>query len=263
LRVCFIGDSHLACIKQAWDDGIAEQNPQIEATYFALPGKGMDYLTVQDGCLGSSEDKIARTLKFTSGGLARIEPSYDAYVLHGMHLSIVSALELCREPEIRRRLRNPDFLASAEFRERLCSAIENSVGIGVLRKLRMITQALAVIAPTPFADARLPALRSKMVQFGAARPLAVAFNDIASLVCRDLGAVFVPQSAETLADDGLAAKAEYSLNPSRFHDAVAKEDPSHMNEQYGAITLTALLEAVSLACPGAPNDQSAATSAAL
>lgn len=247
MRVCFIGDSHLACIKKAWDAELAARYPAVSPTFFAAPGRGMDRLDVRDGTLGSEDPEVTRILLMISGGAERIDAAYDVYALHGMHLSVIQALDLLRQMPGVRGTSRPEFVATPEFRAELRSAIEGSIAVGNLRKLREITRAPAFVSPTPMADARMQPLRRRLVDYETAQPLADLFDEMCSLVCRDLDARFVPQPPQTRFGDGLATKAEYSLNAARFsHKAeqIVREDASHMNAQYGREAGAAILDAV-------------------
>jgi len=235
-RLCFIGDSHLACIKKAWDAARAD------ATFFALPGKGMERLEVQGGALSSDSPDIARYLKFVSGGFDRIDGTYDAYALHAMHLGMAVPLALLREMHktapLATRVDAPDFRAA------LREAIDNSIAIATLRKLRQIAGAPVVVAPTPTAHGQFKGLRERLAERDAARPLAALFAEECDIVCRSLGASFVPQPVETLDEDGLGTKAEYSSGAARFWESASQQDAAHMNARYGAIMTAAILKAL-------------------
>jgi len=235
-RLCFIGDSHLACIRKAWDETSAD------ATFFALPGRGMARIEVRDGTLSSGNPDVVRTLKLVSGGLERIDAAYDAYVLHAMHLGTAVALTLLRDM---REVGAPAALVGrADFRAALRDGIESSIAVTTLRKLRAIARAPAVVSPTPLADTQFAALRASLVERGAAAALARLFAEECEAVCASLDARFVPQPPETLDADGLATRAEYARDAVRFADGKPSQDSSHMNARYGARVVAAVTAAL-------------------
>lgn len=236
MRLCFIGDSHLAGIRRAWDGTAAE------AAFFALPGRGMERLEVRDGTLTSGNPEILRYLEIVSGGPDRIDTSYDAYVLHAMHLGVAAAFTLLRDM---REAGAPATLVGREdFRAALRGRIEGSVAMTTLRKLRTIARAPVLVSPAPLADTLFAALRERLVELGAAVPLAHLFAEECEAVCASLNARFLPQPSETLGPDGLATKAEYTKDAARFVDDKPAQDASHMNAQYGAAVVAAVMAAL-------------------
>jgi hypothetical protein len=68
------------------------------------------------------------------------------------------------------------------------------------------------------------------------------FAEECALACLRLDAVFVPQPSETLGGDGLATKADYVKDAARFsQEPRKKEDIVHMNAQYGAAVVAAVM----------------------
>lgn len=243
-RLCFIGDSHLACIKKAWDRELAARHPEASAIFFAVPGSNIEHLEVRDGALSAENPKLRQYLVLSSGGLDRIDGSYDAYALHGMYLGVATALGTLRAGKGRPYLER---IASDGYRAQLRNAIENSVSITTLRKLRRITQAPAVLSPTAFTHGQMPWLRKRLVEMRAAEPLIALLDEELRRACRNLDAVFVPQPLETLGEDGLAAKPEYSASPVRYVtklDEPLPEDRSHLNVHYGAEMTAAVMTAL-------------------
>jgi hypothetical protein len=235
-RICFIGDSHLGSIRRAWDPA------RTDATFFALPGKGIARLNVNDGALSSDAPEIVRYLTLVSGGLDRIDGTYDVYVLHAMHLGIAVALTTLREM---RGAGSPAvILGTQDFRAALRNSFENSIAVTTLHKLRQITDAPAIVSPVPLLPTQFVWLRERLVELKIAGSLARLFVEECTALCRNLGAKFVPQPLETLDSDGLATKAEYTKNAARFSARAAEGDTLHMNAQYGAAVIAAVSAAL-------------------
>lgn len=236
MRLCFLGDSHLGAIRSAW------VSSRADATFFALPGKGMAHLEVHDGALLSHQPKAAEILFRISGGKDRIDGNYGTYVLHGMHLGMAETLSTLRDM---RDLGAPvKLVGTPDFRTALRKAIEDSLALNTLRKLRQISDAPAIVSPTPLMDAQFMGLRNRLVEFSVAGQLASLFIEECGDVCQGLGAEFVPQPPETLAADGLATRPEYTEGAARFSARAAEGDNVHMNAQYGAAVIERVMAAL-------------------
>src|SRR6185312_17159742 len=118
-----------------------------------------------------------------SGGLERIDASYDAYGLHALHLEIATALGLVRDLRKAGTVSLARFAAAPDYRAALRDAIENSLAVTTLRKLRRITHVPVAVSPAPMPDTLFAALRVRLAQLGAAAPLASLFAEECSLAC--------------------------------------------------------------------------------
>ncbi len=92
-RFCVFGDSHIACVKHAQDEGLV-QLEGIELEFWGAPGPQFRDLHLQDGCLvGSSQavrDSLARINPKRSAGLAPQE--FDGFLFIGCRLRITEFL---------------------------------------------------------------------------------------------------------------------------------------------------------------------------
>lgn len=222
LRICLIGDSHLAALKQGWPS-IEAEFPDTEVAFFAAGGDMMLDLVVRGRRLQPSTEKLREILKFTSGRGARIQNTFDRYVLCGLRFSIEFAVKL--------RTENGNSIAPDD----LYSVYDAAVGPETLRKLRRITDAPVVIVPTPFPafGRRVELSQHRTPQ--SDRDLAETFLSTCERIARDHGAAFLPQAAETVCADGISTLDEFAVGAARLWPGA--DDNSHMNAKFGAIAL--------------------------
>lgn len=238
-RLCLIGDSHLAALKSGW---APDAFPTIEPTFFAAPAKYMGDLAVADGALEASDDDLKRRLRLTSGDLTRIAGDYDRYLVHGLELSLALVLDLCRQvPGMRNSKSWQARVAAPSFMDTVDNVIRGSLAIRTAAKLRQVTAAPITLSPTPVSSARYPNLRLRLSENGNAQIVADMFSDACRRAALEVKAGFLPQPTDTLDTDGLATKPIYSREPARFLIPNAAEDLTHMNGEYGATVLRALL----------------------
>lgn len=81
-NICFIGDSHVAALRQALDDPRTAAHAD-RITIFGSRGSGLFSLREEDGALVTDEKKVRQDLNFT-GGARRIKLGhYDAFCIVG------------------------------------------------------------------------------------------------------------------------------------------------------------------------------------
>lgn len=236
--LCAIGDSHLAAVKLAWDR-IGQSDTRL--TFFAAPGKGTDLLRVRDGTLVIADRRASRAMKRTSG-LDSIRGDYDGYLVHGLGLGVnfaLSTLRIFRKQDAKRPL--ADIIADPEFCSQLESSICASRAVVALAKLRQISERPVLFSPLPLSMATECFLREKLREAGQGPALTAAFHAAVTRALETLKTTFLPQPADTLADDGVATAEKFSLAPERFGQANASADAAHMNAEYGEAVLRAFL----------------------
>ena len=85
MKICVIGNSHVAAIKLAYEALLAE-TPH-EMTFFAGLGRRIERFEVANGVLVPPADdhKIQYAINITSGGLTEVDPAlYDSFLIVGM-----------------------------------------------------------------------------------------------------------------------------------------------------------------------------------
>ena len=93
-RVCIVGNSHVAALRNG-SARIAAQFPDIEATFFGVPGRWLRSVKLvrgQNGTPGSlapADPEHSAFFRKMSGGQDRINVAdYDCFILVGLELSI-------------------------------------------------------------------------------------------------------------------------------------------------------------------------------
>lgn len=239
MRICLIGDSHLAALKQGWP---AESHAPVEPVYFAGHGKTMRGLAVTGDALAASNPVLEMALTRTSGGLNKIDGHYDRYVVHGLELGLGLVLEAfvtnfsCHEHGNRMA-----WLAHPSFADILRAALRNSMSVHIMNLLRQISNAPIVFSPTAMSEKKYKQIRNRLSETGHAAVLLDIFSSAVQDLERDLNASFLPQPTDTLCDDRMATKEIYSVDPARFAVRGQPDDNAHMNAAYGAAVVRDLL----------------------
>ena len=81
-RICFIGDSHVAALRQALDDPRASAHAE-RISIFGSRGLGLFSLRAEDGALVTDEKRVRQDLNFTGGARKIKFRKYDAFCIVG------------------------------------------------------------------------------------------------------------------------------------------------------------------------------------
>ena len=80
MKICLIGNSHLAALKMGWPE-IAQDLPDVQPAFFGARGAMMARLRVRGDRLVAKTAALAEQMSFVSGGLTEIVPGdYDAII---------------------------------------------------------------------------------------------------------------------------------------------------------------------------------------
>ncbi len=81
-RICVIGNSHIAAIKEELGDHQRRFFPHLDITFFGAPSGKMNGLGVFNGVLRPKpgKEELREFLTVTSRGKSQIEGDYDAYL---------------------------------------------------------------------------------------------------------------------------------------------------------------------------------------
>jgi hypothetical protein len=258
VKICLIGNSHLATLKRAWDVREDARRDGLSLTFFGSSGTSVSSLVFDDGYLVPREQKVARTFQLTAG-TDRIDlGSYDAFVFTGVVFEFRDFLAIFKThvllPQAHMRPKRP-ILSKAAFRQtvedlasqrcaggRLADTIRAAVGRPIV----------SIASPCPCESI----LRDKNFA-GYARsvddPFLGVLYEIYLAQARNLatarGWTFVPQDESTLRTPGLSLE-EYSVNSVDVGWTPGTEGPDkrddvwHMNARYGQLMLDRLLTAL-------------------
>jgi hypothetical protein len=85
MKLCVIGNSHLAAIRLGWDT-VSSEFPGLEMTFFGARADALKDLQAKGGRLVPANADLAAKLAYTSGGQSEIELGrFDAAMLVGMN----------------------------------------------------------------------------------------------------------------------------------------------------------------------------------
>lgn len=222
MRLCVIGNSHLAAIRLGWDT-VAPEFPWLQMTFFGARADGLRDLQVKGGRLVPGTADLADKLAYTSGGLTEIDPAqYDAALLVGMNYIPTMPAHAGLSQAVRALVAR--------------AAYDASLAGLVFARLRAAAPQLPVhVMPNPLRR-RVPGAEAAQ----AVVPYAVRLADFR----RGLGegpVHVVGQPPETLVDDLYTADAygigAVALDQGRGARAKNDDDVSHMNHDYGVLML--------------------------
>jgi len=82
--ICFLGNSHVAAIKQAWTNREPAVAPDVSLTFFSAGTHLLQRLQLKDGVWMAGSEPLREKLAYTSDGLESIAlKTFDAFVLFG------------------------------------------------------------------------------------------------------------------------------------------------------------------------------------
>lgn len=95
MKICIVGNSHIATLNRAWDDGLSMLNPQHTITFFGAVRDKIMGLRPEGGCLVANDADLAASIKFTSGGFCQIDiAAFDAVLVFGLCRKIHELVEV-------------------------------------------------------------------------------------------------------------------------------------------------------------------------
>jgi hypothetical protein len=248
MKVCVIGDSHLAAMKLGWED-MQAAFPDFTLTFFGAPFPLIERLAVRNGTIVPTQWKTEVFFRHTSGGEARIDGSYDRVLLCGMKFSIWRVLGVykhCRAEDEKSDGRLP--LSDPCYRRTLEDHLADTTCIATFKLLREIGATPVGIVPTPFPSEESDMLerRYQARARGDEARVAQHFADAAETLGRRLG--FAPYLAPaSLLASPIATKAACAKDSVGLRlDSVphAQDEHNHMNAAYGAAMLRGILPAL-------------------
>lgn len=242
MRVCVLGDSHVAALKLGLVQ-VQPQFPEITFTFFAAGADHMNDITVENECLVPTTDYVRQMWEATSGGITQIEPGFDHYVLCALGIRITKATAAYMNLFAQNNRSPPaeDTLAAA-FQD----LAEETLGARTFRKLREISDRPAILIGNPYpAEDRTPKLSARVQRTGQARQIAAFYNRGCARFAECWGGQFSEQPDETIDDTMLLTKAEYSAAPPHLLGHTVGDDRGHMNAQFGAVVMSAIIRMLS------------------
>ena len=229
VRLCVLGNSHVAALKHGWAR-LQAAHPGLTLDFFAAPRDGMAGLRLQGDALVPADDTLAAALAYTSGGMTSVEiHRYDGFLIHALGF---------RLPMLARPLSRAVAVATCGDRfdasqcGRLASLVRQRtsrpvhVGCIPLRAEPQVAQAVAAsVSPAQAAARTSEALQARALEFlpQPAASIGPAWNTLPAY-----------------------SKGAMALMADRPH---ADGDTLHMNGLYGEQVLQALFQQLGFAAP--------------
>lgn len=262
LRLCVIGNSHIAALKLGWDRLMAEAAPgwaAVEPTFFGAPSDGMRHVALQGTALVPTRQKISSHFRALSGGYDRIELTrFDAFLLVGLNVSSKRILRFYKSHAwvglagtAGKTLVHPDF-AKAFLTERYATTqlveqartIRQATGKPVLALAEPHWADWARQAPEGTSDYGWDAA----ISAGDGPALGQMFETAVGAALAPQ-ARFIAQPPETVAD-GITTRGAYNKEASRLISGEGGgTDASHMNADFGRALWAAIRPALAETCP--------------
>ena len=251
MRVCIIGNSHLAALRKAFDPWRREHGAAgLDFTFFGSHSGSLRLVEARDGRLTTSDPAVRRTLQMTTG---RDDPDlpigeFDAYVLYGLLNPNWYVAQ-----HVRHGLDRPAHLPRVSrglLREVAAKAFRSSLAQHVLSLVRTASDAPVVLAPQPYLSQNV-VHDPNHSPYGDQPPADLAprpalLQALDGIVADKVAAGefrWLPQPAATIVDDHWT-RPEYCVDSVRLTAKMDRghpdDDYAHMNHRYGELVLHAL-----------------------
>jgi hypothetical protein len=269
-RICFLGNSHLACLRLA-----ADRDPRLipggPAAWFAGSASSMNGLHLEKGrCLAPRGQRLKAQMAAISGGISRVDlTAHDLFVIVGIGLDYRDVFRLfrthCLASDVakgRQAGRAP--VSASFFRAFLADMHATRPGERIARQIRAVNPAARVtILPAPYPSETIldhEEASGALAGFKGSD----CFADMARIhlasatrAAEAAGAELVPQDPATLAAPGftmarynvqaVGLQSPHKAHAENWHGEKSAYDPWHMNADLGRARLLDLARALGAA----------------
>lgn len=83
MKLAIIGNSHIACLKSAWDRMEEMRDPEI--VFFGARGRNLFDMRIEDGRLAAGTPNLLRSIRHTSGRDSIDPKEFDAFLIFGCY----------------------------------------------------------------------------------------------------------------------------------------------------------------------------------
>jgi len=249
MRLVVIGNSHLAALKQAWDQ-YKNNFSDIELIFFGAPGKSLSFVEIQNGCLISKSDKTAEYFRFTSGGLDKIDcAEFDGVLFYGK-LNIRLFATTFKTHTLGHSVNGNRLHISTGCLTQI--VVDRLKEFKWLLMLREVTDLPIYFVPAPYpsrsclngqdSEWEFLKMNSDMLKM-----VSDSFINGSKLALRKFNTTFLPQPQETI-EDFLFTQAHFTKDSvglfGLLQDSISLHedtDVTHMNMKYGLSILASVL----------------------
>jgi hypothetical protein len=255
MKVLVFGNSHAACLMEAWREGEGTAGHQVE--FFVRPGSGVTDYALTGTRIAASE---AMTSFLNRLGLAAEQElaDFDALVVVASEVSMFPMVQVLNTYRVldwsSRASAERPALTEAVLRLALSEALMGTAAARLMTTLRSVpglADRPIHLLPQPFPSERLMQMGRnpsgagfrRLLRDGVGAQAARVFGEELDLFAGKYGAVLQPQPTETVTQDCLTAAA-YSTKARRLFDLnryQPEEDILHANLAYGRLLLARIL----------------------
>lgn len=261
MRVLVIGNSHAACLIEAWRSHDAQAAGGLRMDVFARAGTALTEFRIDGGRLfaPTPEGRAFQRRLGQKDDFALAD--YDSIVVIGHELGIFRLVRIIGRSHVLGWPydNRPDLAVITRdcLRDALSDALDATNAAGILRQLGpavAATRQRLLAVPQPFPSRAICEEGTKAISFlriskaGIGPHCRELFASVAATRMAALGAVFLPQPPQTVVE-GILTSDAYTAGARRLVDLTrpqAKSDVLHANSAYGALILDQILAAAAL-----------------
>ncbi|RMH43079.1 MAG: hypothetical protein D6688_09535 [Alphaproteobacteria bacterium] len=245
LRLCVLGNSHVATLKTGWEKA-AGALEGVEAAFAGCIGAGMASFDIVDGRLGPREPEAAAFFRDISDTGDFIDPAeFDAFLLVGMRLvaePLIQNYAAFATPSTHNHDTAPHFVSDGCMADAFWSALEQSSMLHVARTVRRVTDKPVFTAWQAFLSEGLMDIewrRQRYQPILANKDQPFVHDMLAEMDRRLVAEGYRPlHQPKSTISKGIMTKAAYSRGSVRFRKELIhehrEEDVFHMNADFGA-----------------------------
>jgi hypothetical protein len=149
MRICIIGNSHIACLKMGWDN-LSSEYSDIAVDFYGARAQSLNRVHLEGRCVIPDDDGIARAFVLSSGQAYLDADLYDFIFVVGAGLSLHRVVDFYgnfRSDDHRRDGRY--LLSSAAFAAAAFGLLDKTSTIHILKLLKAISAENVLVYPNP------------------------------------------------------------------------------------------------------------------
>lgn len=266
MRICIIGNSHLAALKLAWQQ-LSPEHQAMEVVFFGARAAAMAHLAIQNNCLVPTNPETEHDMRFTSGGQHTIDLSgFDAVWLYGLACDVNLFIPTLTTHQIGRFTdTDRNFLSRACFTQLCGDRLQRGLLYKLTRLVRQISDLPLYVSPSPFPSqdcVHEPSGKWNALSTNDGSVIQSGYYDGIRTALHDYNTVFIPQPNDSIVNF-LFTDAKYTKDSVRLTEGLstkhAHDDYAHMNQAYGVLFLQHALTLSTMAAQHAKPVPSQAT----
>ena len=250
LRLCIIGNSHVAALRDAWMQQ-PDRWPALSLDFWAAQRDHLRRTIVQHGRLMPTDTAGRAEMQQINGRSDVDLAEFDGFVIAGAAICVQAILPIYRDarwtglPSVRRG--TPALISAGAARAVMGAILQDRLGYALAHRLRPQCVQPILMTSQPRVSAQIlqsprPELRlhSVAIRNADADALGAGFDGVATDLFTGLGCRFLPQPPQTVAQ-GVLTQVQYVRGARRLSADMGALQPQsdlmHANAQYGALVL--------------------------